>query len=200
MEKCVHTEHCCREHGCKYNDSDCPVVLGSKPQSHPCEVCDEYRDHYSCSTHSLHVRVGTGIIVVKNGKVLVGKRKGAHAAGLVSFPGGHLDYNESWVECVLRELREECGKDFIVKIRPFGEHREEFFVTNDIMPQYGKHYVTIFMVADWVAGEPINGEPHKCDGWEWIDYDQLAELSQHKECANWVPMHLISAFRQCIGI
>lgn len=39
MEKCVHTEHCCRVHGCKYGDSDCPVWLGYKPQSHPCETC-----------------------------------------------------------------------------------------------------------------------------------------------------------------
>lgn len=34
MTKCVHTEHCCVYHGCKYGDDDCPVWLGIKPQSY----------------------------------------------------------------------------------------------------------------------------------------------------------------------
>lgn len=34
--KCVHTEHCCVNCGCKYGDEDCPVVLGLKKQSNPC--------------------------------------------------------------------------------------------------------------------------------------------------------------------
>ncbi len=36
----VHTEHCCLQHGCKYCDAKCPVVLRQKSQSHPCESCD----------------------------------------------------------------------------------------------------------------------------------------------------------------
>ena len=34
-DKCVHTEHCCAEMGCKYGDYDCPVWLGYKKQSFP---------------------------------------------------------------------------------------------------------------------------------------------------------------------
>ena len=37
--KNVHTEHCCKEHGCKYAEDDCPVVLGTMVQSFPCESC-----------------------------------------------------------------------------------------------------------------------------------------------------------------
>lgn len=40
-EKCVHTEHCCIEHGCKYGDDDCPVATGIKYQSYRCEYCYE---------------------------------------------------------------------------------------------------------------------------------------------------------------
>lgn len=101
---------------------------------------------------------------------------------------------------MLRELEEECGTNIKVNIRYFGEKRREFFVTNDIMPEYGKHYITIFMVADWVEGEAENVEPNKCEGWEWITFDQLAALSQHKECANWIPMDFMEAFRYCIGL
>lgn len=36
----VHTEHCCKRHGCKYaNDRRCTVTSGQKTQSHPCETC-----------------------------------------------------------------------------------------------------------------------------------------------------------------
>jgi len=38
-KKDVHTEHCCIYHGCKYMDSSCPVYLGYKAQSYPCESC-----------------------------------------------------------------------------------------------------------------------------------------------------------------
>lgn len=144
--------------------------------------------------------MGTGLIVVKDGKVLVGKRKGSHAAGLFSFPGGHLDWNETWSECVLRELREECGENIKVLIRHFDPHRKEFFVTNDIMPFDGKHYVTIFMVADWVEGEPENAEPEKCEGWDWVSFDQLKLAAASGECANWIPMNRIAGFRNQIGI
>lgn len=147
-----------------------------------------------------NVRVGTGLIVVRDGKVLIGKRKGSHAAGLYSFPGGHLDWNETWEACVLRELGEECGENIKVQVRGYSPTRTDWFVTNDIMPQYNKHYVTIFIVADWIEGEAENMEPEKCEGWDWMSYDQLASLLQHGECANWIPMEFISKFRQEIGI
>lgn len=39
-DKCVHTEHCCSLHGCKYGLDDCPVTTGKKKQSFPCEECE----------------------------------------------------------------------------------------------------------------------------------------------------------------
>jgi 8-oxo-dGTP diphosphatase len=159
-----------------------------------------------------HVRVGTSIIVVREGKVLAGRRKGSHAEGLISFPGGHLDFGETWEKCAFRELEEECGDQLQVKLRPqaniasLGQSppvgplswRLDWFTTNDIMPQYGKHYITIFMVADWVSGEAINTEPDKCEGWEWITFDELKALGD--KAAQWIPINLIEAYRGRIGI
>ena len=146
------------------------------------------------------VRVGTGVMVIRDRKVLLGKRKGSHAAGLYSFPGGHLDFGETWRGCVLRELEEECGEQMKVLVRPYSALQPAFFITNDIMPQYGKHYITIFMVADWVSGEPVNMEPHKCEGWEWVTFEELAQLADKEECANWIPMKHIIFHREQIGI
>lgn len=41
MAKGVHATHCCKEHGCKYGDEDCPVYLGIIKQEYPCEYCED---------------------------------------------------------------------------------------------------------------------------------------------------------------
>ena len=41
---CVHSTHCRKDHGCKYNeDSTCPVALGRIKQEYECEYCAEDR-------------------------------------------------------------------------------------------------------------------------------------------------------------
>lgn len=37
----VHASHCCKWHGCKYGDKDCPVVSGEVEQLYICEYCRE---------------------------------------------------------------------------------------------------------------------------------------------------------------
>lgn len=140
------------------------------------------------------VRVGTGVIIINDeGKMLLGKRRGAHFAGHYSFPGGHQDFGESWGECVLRETKEECGEQFKIRVR--GEGRP-IFVTNDPMPEHDKHYVTVFIVADHIEGEPVNAEPHKCDGWDWYTFEEAEELTS----APWIPWDLMELHREEMGV
>lgn len=35
----VHKKHCCKHHGCKYGDKDCPVVLGLVSSDNICTEC-----------------------------------------------------------------------------------------------------------------------------------------------------------------
>lgn len=37
-----HTEHCCVDHGCKYENPECPVVTRTKRQTCLCENCYDY--------------------------------------------------------------------------------------------------------------------------------------------------------------
>jgi 8-oxo-dGTP diphosphatase len=56
-------------------------------------------------------KVGIGILVFKDGKILLGKRKEAHGKGEYASPGGHLDFGESIEDCAKREVKEEVGID-----------------------------------------------------------------------------------------
>ena len=109
-------------------------------------------------------KVGVGVMVVSEGKVLLGKRKGSHGAGCWSLAGGHLEFGETVEECAKRELWEETGLNatsFV--LGPW---------TNDVIDGT-KHYVTLFVFVDQFTGELALKEPHKCEGWEWFDWKQL---------------------------
>jgi 8-oxo-dGTP diphosphatase len=51
-------------------------------------------------------KVGIGVFIFKDGKFLMGCRKGTHGAGTWSVPGGHLEFGESFEECAEREALE----------------------------------------------------------------------------------------------
>ena len=109
-------------------------------------------------------KVGVGVIVLKQGKVLLGKRKGDHAPGVFAGPGGHLEHLESFAACAKRETMEETGIQ-IGNIR--------FLALSNFQDYAPKHYVDIGLVADWVSGEPRVCEPDKCEGWDWYDLEAL---------------------------
>lgn len=110
-------------------------------------------------------KIGVGAIVIKNGKVLLGKRKNAHGDGTWSFPGGHLEFGESIEDCARRETEEETG--LII------DNFKKSTFTNDVFEKEGKHYVTLYAIAEISEGEPVVAEPEKCEEWKWFDWDNL---------------------------
>jgi 8-oxo-dGTP diphosphatase len=69
------------------------------------------------SVTNLAPRVGVGVIVLRNGLVLLGRRIGSHGAGSWALPGGHLEFGESVEQCAAREVLEETGLDIQVVVR-----------------------------------------------------------------------------------
>jgi len=110
-------------------------------------------------------KIGVGVFIKKDGKILLGKRKGSHDAGTWSPPGGHLEFKESLENCSIRETLEEAG----IKIKNI----KFTTITNDIFEKDNKHYITVFMVADYDSGEVSIKEPDKCDEWSWFPWDDL---------------------------
>ena len=110
-------------------------------------------------------KVGIGVMIFKDGKVLMGKRKSANGAGEYAWPGGHLEFDESFEDCAKRETMEEAG----IKITNVRFNRLMNFKKAD------KHYADIGLIADWESGEPKVMEPEKCEGWAWYDIDNLPQ-------------------------
>lgn len=110
-------------------------------------------------------QVGVGVLIVRNGHVLLGRRKGSHGAGTWSAPGGHLEFGESIDACARREVLEETGLEIKdIQYGPF---------TNSIFEVDRKHYVTVFVLASPLDGEAQVMEPDKCEGWAWFEWAAL---------------------------
>lgn len=112
----------------------------------------------------MQTKVGVAVIYKRDGKVLMGLRKGAHGAGTWSFPGGHLEDGETVEQAAVRELAEETG----VVSRP--EDMLKVTYTDDPFPDVGTRYITLYVQT---AGDPEQQprvmEPHKCERWMWVD-------------------------------
>lgn len=112
------------------------------------------------------VQVGVGVYIVKNGKVLIGKRKAKLAFGTYAAPGGHLEFGETPIECAIREAKEETGLDLKkVFTGPYA---------TDLLE--GKHYITLSTFAVCPEDqEPQVLEPDKLESWFWADWNEIPE-------------------------
>lgn len=111
-------------------------------------------------------RIGVGIVVRRDGRLLLQRRAGEHGGGTWSTPGGHLDFGEHPAACAAREAAEETG----VAIA------EPVFVgfTNDVF-ESGRHYVTLWYVAALAHGEASVAAPDELSEIGWFAPDALPE-------------------------
>jgi 8-oxo-dGTP diphosphatase len=111
------------------------------------------------------IKIGVGVIIQKENKILLGKRKSAHGLGTWSFPGGHLEENETPEVCAIRETFEETGLE-IAEVKPF-------HWSYDIFEESGKRYITLFMRSENIKGIPQVMEPEKCECWQWFAWNDF---------------------------
>lgn len=110
------------------------------------------------------IKIGVNVFVIKDEKILFGKRIGKRGYDTWCLPGGHLEYGESMIEGVKRELREETGLEAnsVEFAHMINESRDD------------SHYIHVNFTAD-VAGEPSIVESDKFAEWKWFDMENLPD-------------------------
>ena len=102
-------------------------------------------------------------LLFRDGKLLITQRcADAHLGGLWEFPGGKREPNETFEECLARELREELGIE--VKV---GE------LVESITHAYPEKTVHLkFFRCEWLKHEP---QALGCDAYKWIMSEELGQ-------------------------
>ena len=118
------------------------------------------------------IRVGIGVMVFRDGKLLLGHRcdKGVDTGGIYQpgswcLPGGKQEFGETMFEGAAREVKEETDLEV--------EDLYLFGAADSIRSD--RHYVTLHIVAGSCRGEVKVTEPDKQDAWEWFELDHLPE-------------------------
>lgn len=108
------------------------------------------------------IEVAAGLLF-RNGRLLITQRHaGAHLGGLWEFPGGKREGDETFQECLVRELREELGIEVEV-----GERIES------LVHAYPEKTVHLeFFVCRWKQNEP---QPLGCAAVKWATVEDLQE-------------------------
>ncbi len=104
-------------------------------------------------------------LVFREGKLLIAQRfADAHLGGLWEFPGGKREPQESYEECLTRELVEELGIE-----------AEVLDLVEALTHHYPDRTVHIqFFRCRWVAKEP---RALGCASFAWISRDELANFT-----------------------
>jgi 8-oxo-dGTP diphosphatase len=102
-------------------------------------------------------------LIFRNGKLLITQRHTrSHLGGLWEFPGGKREPNESFEECLVREIREELGMKIAV-----GELFE------DVTHAYAEKIIRLkFFLCELVQGEP---QPLDCAAFKWVGKTELSD-------------------------
>lgn len=117
------------------------------------------------------VRAGVGIIMLKDNKVLLGKRNDdpekadseLRGEGRWTCPGGKIGFGEKITEAAKREILEETD----IKAKDL----QLISVTNEIVPD--KHFVTLGFLCKDFEGEPKVVEPEEIVEWKWFPINKL---------------------------
>jgi mutator protein MutT len=100
-------------------------------------------------------------IIFHNGQVLISQRdEKSHLSGFWEFPGGKREKDESFEDCVLREIREELNVDIEV---------ERFFET--VQYEYSEKIVQLnFYVCRYIGGQAEALGSRQC---KWVPLREL---------------------------
>ena len=110
------------------------------------------------------IEVAAGLVFRARKLLITQRLPDAHLGSLWEFPGGKREPDETFEQCLVRELREELSIE--VSVGPLVE------AITHTYPEKTVHLK--FFLCDWVAHEP---QPIGCAAIAWITLDQLSEYA-----------------------
>ncbi|HEU5376697.1 MAG TPA: NUDIX domain-containing protein [Ktedonobacteraceae bacterium] len=120
------------------------------------------------SLKQIYPRVGVGAFILNAQKELLLLLRSKPPEALHwSIPGGKLGFMERIEDAVVREIKEEVGVEIRLK--------KLICVTNHLVPNENEHWVCPTFLAEIVAGEPVNCEPHIIHQVCWFPLENLPE-------------------------
>ena len=114
-------------------------------------------------------RIGIGVLVMFQNKILLLKRKSSHGTDMWCLGGGHLEFGETIIECAKREVKEETGL-IIKNAKIICVNEDLYFIQSD-----NKHYITIGCLAHAKSKKFQNKEPDKHSELNWFDLNDLPQ-------------------------
>ncbi len=118
-------------------------------------------------------RVGIGVMVIRDNKILLGLRhqdpekadSELHGEGTWTMPGGKVDWHQTIEESAKRELEEETSlKANKLKL---------ISVSDEIV--HDNHFVTNGFICTDFEGDVQVMEPDEITEWKWFAFDSLPE-------------------------
>jgi 8-oxo-dGTP diphosphatase len=110
-----------------------------------------------------NIKVGAGLVIIKNNKILMAKRKSKLGKGEYGTVGGHVEFGEHPSSAAQREAKEELGIE-VGNIK---------FLACSSVIKYGKHYIDISFTAEIISGVPKILEPEAIESVDWYSLDDL---------------------------
>jgi len=111
-------------------------------------------------------RVGVGAFITDAaGRLLLVKRRRDPEAGCWGLPGGKVDFGETLIDAVVREIEEGVGVAIVVT--------ELICIVDQIDQAQETHWVAPVYRATIKSGEPRNREPQALEAVDWFKLNDL---------------------------
>lgn len=117
------------------------------------------------------VGAGFGVMLVRNGKILLGRRhsdpdkadSAFRSSGEWCLPGGKLEWGESLEEGAVREVKEETG--ILIK-------NPKVLSVHNCKNEHA-HFMTVGLITKTWRGEAKVMEPDEIVEWKWFNLKKL---------------------------